>query len=350
GPYIFRNPQAWKDAVSIEINVEDADKQIRSIIEQGTYKPIPNTTAQGYVRALPERNRPRATLLRPYLYPLSWIWRGLNHINKRFTNKFYADLPVISVGGISAGGSGKTEIAAWLAHNLKESVVLSRGYKRPKGGSDIRSQHLLGDELEMLRRRGIPVLSSPNKIAGLKAAQSSGYKRVIIDDGFQSFYIHRNMNILTIDANWPRARGEFPVGWGRESMRAIDRADLIWIHNWTSDCRLSFPKPTLYSWYRPIGWLHRGKRYPLEHKRGEAVAICGISNPTSFWTMLAQIPEIHIKEWVTYPNHAPLPKPPSGCVVTEKDAARLSPDADVWALRIKLVVSATPSEKPNAIC
>ena len=151
------------------------------------------------------------------------------------------------------------------------------------------------------------------------------------------------MNILTIDTNWPEARGEFPVGWGRENISACQRADLIWLHNWSPDSQLQFDKPTLYSKYQPIGWTHKNKHYPLDHPIGMVTAICGIANPASFWTLLAQIPSLHVKKWIVYPNHSPIPSLPTQCVMTEKDAARFPRNAEIWVLRLKLCVSATPN-------
>ena len=93
----------------------------------------------------------------------------------------------------------------------------------------------------------------------------------------------------------------------------------------------------------PSHWWHRGQSYPLSHLQGAFAVAVGIAHPEAFLTALHQL-NIVIDHLLQFPDHHPLPELPTGCIVTEKDAARLPPDADVWALCMSLQV-----DNPNFV-
>jgi len=226
---------------------------------------------------------------------------------------------------------------AWLAEQLPGAWVLARGYRRPGGGKEVRLDHDLGDELEMLRRRGIPVVSAPDRVAGALAAIERGATLILLDDGFQHRRLARDLDIVCIDGRWPDGRGLIPAGWRREPWSALERAHWIWHSHPDHPLPRALDLPQVQAQHQPVGWLHQGTLHPLDTISGAHPVATGIARPEGFLcTLLAlgiEISTLHIVG-----DHAPLGSLPPGTLVTEKDAARLPPGADVWALKIALKI------------
>ena len=130
--------------------------------------------------------------------------------------------PVISVGNLAVGGTGKTPVVRLLAGMCRElgakPAVLSRGFR---AGADGRNDEagLFGD---------VPVVCDPSRRRGGEAALAAGADCLILDDGFQHRQVHRDLDIVLIDAT--RALGmTLPLGWLREGPAALRRAGLIWV-------------------------------------------------------------------------------------------------------------------------
>jgi len=339
GPHTHANPEAWRAGVSFaaEEHLEDA---LSKVLQQETQAVDNEGIAMRYVAKLPKRTLPAARPARPLLGPLRPAWRFIGRRTKGWREAPQRiNIPVISVGSLVAGGAGKTPTVAWLANQLDGAWVVSRGYGRPGRGRDTRTQAALGDELEMLRRRGFGVVSAPDRIEGAREAQKQGARLILLDDGFQHRRLHRDLDIVCIDARWPDGRGQIPVGWRREPWKGLKRADWLWVNHAHPEYRgLSLPNlPTVYARHRPTGWLHRGQHLPLQTVSGRRVAATGIARPEGFLSTLLRL-GITITDWIVVADHAPLPPLPPGTLVTEKDAARMPEDADVLALQIDLEV------------
>ena len=127
------------------------------------------------------------------------------------------------------------------------------------------------------------------------------------------------------------------MGSRREPWSALGRADFVWHSHADHPLPRPVVQPTVSARYRPVGWLHRGQERPLSARTGPCVVVTGIARPSGFLCTLLSLGiepgAVHI-----LPDHAPLSDVPPGAVMTEKDAARLPPDADVWALRMTLTV------------
>ncbi|NPA53159.1 MAG: tetraacyldisaccharide 4'-kinase [Aquificae bacterium] len=140
------------------------------------------------------------------------------------------EIPVISIGNLSFGGTGKTPVTIETAKYFKQKglkpCVLSRGYKRKSKGIIIVSDgekifvdvKTAGDEPYLIAKAGIPVVVGENRYkAGLKALEEIKPDIFILDDGFQHYQLERDINILVIDATQPFWKDEpFPSGRLRE--------------------------------------------------------------------------------------------------------------------------------------
>jgi tetraacyldisaccharide 4'-kinase len=130
--------------------------------------------------------------------------------------------PVISVGNLAVGGTGKTPVVRLLAGMCREMgarpAVLSRGFR---AGADGRN-----DEAGLFGE--VPVVCDPSRRRGGETALAGGADCLILDDGFQHRQVHRDLDIVLIDAT--RAFGmTLPLGWLRESPGSLRRAHLVWV-------------------------------------------------------------------------------------------------------------------------
>jgi len=115
----------------------------------------------------------------------------------------------------------------------------------------------------------------------------------------------------------------------------------IWISNYQDDQAIDdLPTGvhTIRSHMRPAGWLHKGQIHPLETIQGPVDVIVGIADPERFICTLLDL-NVEIRSIKTVRDHGELSSIQPGTIMTEKDAARLPIDADVWALRMDLEVS-----------
>ena len=186
----------------------------------------------------------------------------------------------------------------------------------------------------MLRRRGIPVVSSPDRIAGARLAQQHGAQLIFMDDSYQNRSLARNLDIVCIDQRWPYGRGRIPVGTGRASWNSLQKTDWIWLHHPVPSGAPvpEYPdRPTIHARNRPIGWRIHGQDEPLSAVSGPVDVVVGIARPEAFLCTLLDL-GLELRSVRILPDHASLPDLPAGCVMTVKDAARLPPNANIKAL------------------
>ncbi len=154
-------------------------------------------------------------------------------------NRFFAvRLPckVISIGNITTGGTGKTTLVAAVATYLQVKgqrvAILSRGYKKncvSCCGAEPEAQ-TMGDEPQMLAQKlkGISVIVDANRIRGARKAIREGADTLVLDDGFQQWRLHKDIEIVVIDATNPFSnRHMLPAGMLREPLSSLRRADVF---------------------------------------------------------------------------------------------------------------------------
>lgn len=173
------------------------------------------------------------------LLPLSWLYRGIHWFNQRKApHPFKASIPVICVGNVTMGGSGKTPVVQtliqfFLSHHINVHI-LSRGYGSVLTQRTTRVDHtyhtasMVGDEPWWLAQF-TPVWIGKNRVESAKAAIQAGAQLLIMDDGFQNPSLYKDFSLLVCDAASPVGNGYlFPAGPLREPLQqALARADAI---------------------------------------------------------------------------------------------------------------------------
>jgi tetraacyldisaccharide 4'-kinase len=226
--------------------------------------------------------------------------------------------PVISVGNITVGGTGKTPLVILLAETFRDRgyrpVVLSRGYKRKSAGVVVVSAgdgptvswEVAGDEPYLIARRahGVSVVVGADRYAaGLLAEQQGLGNLFILDDGFQHRRLFRNVDLVTIDpVEWAAGEKLFPYGRWREPEEAIQRADAAIVQ--ASSAGLpDLPIPT-FAIETVLEGIYKGKEpVPLESVRNRAVtAFAGIAKPHRFFSTLESL-GINPAQRVSFPDH-----------------------------------------------
>ena len=178
------------------------------------------------------------------LSPLALLYRIGGVIDRQRSLKRRASfpVPVISVGGITAGGSGKTPFVRELISLMQdeyEIILLTRGYGRSsrmpviwKAGERIPSPEVIGDEPALLARsirNGILGVGSnrTDVLQEILQGKQLPQSLVLLDDGFQHYPMHRDLDIVLVDDRAAQERFLLPAGYLREPRSALRRADIL---------------------------------------------------------------------------------------------------------------------------
>ncbi len=275
------------------------------------------------------------------LRSLSALWSlGARLKNKLYDRKWLTShqlsLPVVSVGSLTAGGSGKTPLVHLLAKTLQphgKIALLSRGYLAKKSGLP------LGDEMQMLKNRlpgGLFYVGKNRKASGQKAFEA-GAALAILDDGFQHRKLHRDIELVILDPANPFGYGAFlPRGLLRDPPEQLKRADAIFL-NGEADCDLSsYTKAPLIR-VRPkirrcVDWQSKKS---VSLKNCSVGAFCAIAHPKRFTETLRQLGVNTLESWFLSDHAKPdaqilkdfakrcKRKGAEALICTEKDAVKL---------------------------
>ena len=229
-------------------------------------------------------------------------------------------VPVISVGNLTTGGTGKTPLVEWIANELAQTgrrvCILARGYGRRSSGARVivsdgneilSDANRAGDEPLLLaeRLKGLAaVICDADRVSAAHWAVENLKSEVfVLDDGFQHLRVARDLNILTVDATNPWGNGKLlPAGILRESPSELKRADCVVITRaddlnttaalqheieaQSNGCPVFCSRMSL-SGLRPIqGELDRSLITAEKIKGSFVAAFCGIGNPESFFSLL----------------------------------------------------------------
>ncbi len=229
-----------------------------------------------------------------------------------------AGVPVISVGNLTLGGTGKTPLVAWVARLLVDRglkpTIVSRGYAaRPGEQSDEAAE--LGVVLP-----DVPHVADRDRLAGARAAAAAGADAIVLDDGFQHRRLHRDIDIVAIDATDPFGCGHlFPRGMLREPLGGLARARAVVLTRSTAvtaarraeirtvfatACHGRLPPAWMEAEHRPVALRSAaGTTRPLDLLRAARVlAFSGIGNPAAFRATLQSL-GTDVVEFVGFPDH-----------------------------------------------
>jgi tetraacyldisaccharide 4'-kinase len=175
---------------------------------------------------------PLPMYLQPITVPAAWGWKTIISLRNRRYDRgrgvHRADIPVISVGNITTGGTGKTPMVRWIADRLRDEghhpAILLRGYG--KGTPET------SDEAMLYRQtmEGVPILADPDRVGALgrHLAGNPHTTCAILDDGFQHRRLHRDLDLVLVDATRPLDELRLlPAGHLREPLNSLRRAHAV---------------------------------------------------------------------------------------------------------------------------
>jgi tetraacyldisaccharide 4'-kinase len=270
-------------------------------------------------------------------YAVGVWWR-----NRRFDrgrDVHHAAVPVISIGNITVGGTGKTPCVEYVARLLREHelrvAVLSRGYGSETGRND-EAMVLEGNLPDVPHYQGRDRLELART-----AVEESESEVLVLDDGYQHRRLARDLDVVLIDASDPWGGGYlFPRGGLREPKRNLRRAGLVIL----TRCDAATPEavtgienevqriaPTLSiakTIHSPLALLNGEGGQDIDALRGRAVgAFCGIGNPEAFRATVIGL-GADVREFRTYPDHHPYTR----ADVDDLSRRAAALPADAWVL------------------
>ena len=288
------------------------------------------------------------------LTPVSWIWAAVTARRIARTVPFDPGVPVICVGNLTVGGTGKTPVVRALAQRLaargKAVHLLSRGYGGRLAGPvrvdpAVHTSADVGDEPLMLAS-GFPVWVARDRAAGARAVALAGAQAIIMDDGHQNPSVTKALSLLVVDGEtrgdeWPFGDGRvFPAGPMREPLSVgLARADAI-IMLLPDD--LAAPDPELSALLKGPAQLTAHLRPTQAPPPGPQVGFAGIGKPWKVERAL-KAAGCELADFAPFPDHAAYDEATlrrladrarlfdAGLVTTEKDWARLPP---AWRARV----------------
>jgi len=301
-------------------------------------------------------------LARLLLGIMSRIYSPIIRIRNYYYDKIFLphwlDAPVISVGNLTVGGTGKTPMTVWLCGKMlqrgRKPAVLARGYTTTREG--------MPDEIMMIARRypEAVVIANPNRsAAGQLAVEEYQAKAVILDDGFQHRRVGRDLDILMIDATLPFGFGRgLPRGLLREPLCGLRRADAVVLTR-CDQCeaeeideierrirRMHPEVPIVQTTHRFAGFTDLGGHSVEAPQSGKVGAMASIARPGAFVQTLEDLglqpaetrfwPDHHhytkedaeqIRQWIRQAHLDAL-------VTTEKDAVKLDLLEEDWPVPV----------------
>lgn len=257
---------------------------------------------------------------RLFAKPLSLIY-GFLASKRRFwrelSRPYRAEVPVIGIGNIVVGGTGKSPFVVFIAQLLVSRglrpIVLNKGYRGniPRNAACLlvngRVHHAIGfSDLEVISDEaveqsfllsGIPVVVSPDPVFGLKWLEHLGMQPtdLLVDDGFQNPRVHKDCNIILYNwSEYNRVLDLLPAGPLRESRNLEQKADMVVITCRSKEEQIAAEEsvgadPLRLCWWPEAADMQRAGRWESELPNGPSLAVVGISRPNHFLTDLVKI-------------------------------------------------------------
>ena len=306
------------------------------------------------------------TLLYPPLYILSKLYcLGASIRNYLYDSGFFTakefGFPVISVGNITAGGSGKTPLTETVYQILEEAgfspVIVCRGYRGKEKGPAFAEPdpERFGDECAVYSLKKYRTVVSKVKAEGVEFALKNGATAVVLDDGFQHRKVVPTLSLVAVDPFNPFGDGHcLPLGLLREPLSGLERADAFVItrSNLVSEERIeslelflkTFKKPVFRAEQTFSHWVDGNFNRTEPPQEKEVDLFCGIGNPGQFVEMVIKM-GYRVRNLIVFNDHHSYTeeeieklKELKNPVTTEKDLIKLKgkiPNAKAPVLRVE---------------
>jgi tetraacyldisaccharide 4'-kinase len=289
------------------------------------------------------------------LAPLGWLYRAVSDGRRLAYRKGLIEItqlpvPVIVVGNITVGGTGKTPVVIAIAAMLKacghRPGIVTRGYRGraaswPQTVTANSDPHLVGDEPVLLAQRtGCPVVAAPERVAAARQLVELGCSVIVSDDGLQHYRLGRDIEIAVVDGKRRHGNGRcLPAGPLRETPARLRRVDFVL----TTGAAEAGEWSVRLRHEQPAQLGDPSKRRPWRDFVAKQVhAVAGIAHPQRFFSDLEAkglLVDAH-----TYPDHHEFT--PQNVTfddtlpifMTEKDAVKCRPFADArhWFVPVNL--------------
>ena len=226
------------------------------------------------------------------LFPVSLIIQCVILLKKKFTKVSSFKIPIVCIGNIYVGGTGKTPLSILVSKELskigKKPVIIRKYYK----------EHM--DEHSMIKENFSHLILNSDRTGAIQEAQNKNFDTAILDDGFQDYKIKKDLSIICFNSNFEGNDFVIPAGPLREKLNSIKNAQIIVINGYKN---LKFEKKILeinnnidiyYSKYKAINYAKFSQK--------ELLVITGIGNPENFLELLNSH-KLKIAKKYIFPDH-----------------------------------------------
>lgn len=299
-------------------------------------------------------------LVSTVLLPLGGLYSLAGRLRPLLTHQGRVAVPVICVGNLTAGGTGKTPTVLSLLTLVRgfgwQPAAVTRGYGgREEGPLQVdlarHSAKDVGDEA-LLLAAAAPTFVARHRLAGAKAAVAAGATMILLDDGFQNPTLHKDLSLLVVDGAVGFGNGRvLPAGPLREPVaRGLARADAVLV--------IGPPQAGLLAQLQGHKVLTASlvPQNAADFAGKDCLAFAGIGRPTKFFDSL-RAAGARLRDTVAFPDHHPYSEAELAAladraqqlgaplVTTEKDAMRLSP---AWRHKVRTLKVALQWNDPRA--
>tara|TARA_E500000178_G_scaffold97928_1_gene97018 strand:- start:88 stop:1023 length:936 start_codon:yes stop_codon:yes gene_type:complete len=255
----------------------------------------------------------KISLISIFLFPLSLVTLLVVFFKKKFLFIKYFRTPIVCVGNIYIGGTGKTPTSILLGKELLnqglKSVIIRKYYKNHQ------------DEYNQIRSSFKNLIINKNRYDGIKEAEKNDYDIVILDDGLQDYRIKKNLEIVCFNENQLIGNGlVIPAGPLRENLNALKNVDIVLINGNKNPhfeerlLKINKKLEIYYSYYKPEN---------LEiFKNQNLLVLAGIANPENFFQLLEKY-NLKVEEKLVFPDHYRFSESEIQKIVQEADRKKL---------------------------
>ena len=226
------------------------------------------------------------------LFPVSLIIQLIILLKKKFTKVSSFKIPIVCIGNIYVGGTGKTPLSILVSKELskigKKPVIIRKYYK----------EHI--DEHSLIKENFSHLILNSDRTGAIQEAQNKNFDTAILDDGFQDYKIKKDLSIICFNSNFEGNDFVIPAGPLRENLNSIKNAQIIVINGYKN---LKFEKKILeinnnidiyYSKYKAVNYTKFSQK--------ELLVITGIGNPENFLELLNSH-KLKIAKKYIFPDH-----------------------------------------------